>query len=91
MTERSKKLLTAAGFVMVIMLAFYAMRLGEESDRQEARAASSSQASECAASCERNYSSWRRRCSAQGYDGTQAWCHDQNETTRASCLSRCQR
>ncbi len=85
------KLLTAAGIVLVIVLIFYVMRLNERIDRQEGRAAYASEASQCSASCASSYSTARRRCSANSYDGTRDWCRDQARAVRSSCMSRCPR
>lgn len=85
------KLLAAAGLVLVIVLIFYVMRLGERIDRQDGLAAYANEAAQCSASCEANYSAARRRCSGWSYDGTQDWCRDQARTVRSNCLSRCPR
>lgn len=89
--EGIHKLLTAAGVVLIIVLIFYVMRLGERIDRQDDRAAYTNEAAQCSASCEANYTAARRRCSAWSYDGTQDWCRDQARSVRSSCLSRCPR
>jgi hypothetical protein len=83
------KVLTAAGLVLIVVLIFYMMRLNERLDRQEGRAAYASEASQCSASCEANYATARRRCSAYSYDGTRDWCRAQARTVRSSCMSRC--
>lgn len=87
----SQKLLTAAGIVLVIVLIFYVIRVNERLDRQETRASYVSEASQCSASCEANYTTARRRCSAYSYDGTRDWCRDQARAVRSSCMSRCPR
>jgi len=87
--SRSQKLLIAAGFVLVIVLILYVMRLNERLDRQESRATYANEEGQCSASCEASYATARRRCSAYSYDGTRDWCRDQARSVRSSCLSRC--
>lgn len=86
---RSQKLLIAAGLVLAVVVIFYVMRLNERMDRQDARAAYASDASQCSASCESSYGTARRRCSSYSYDGTRTWCRDQARAVRTSCMSRC--
>lgn len=88
-SNRTQKLLVAAGFVLVIVLIFYVIRLNERMDREQARAGYVSEASQCANQCEASYASWRRRCSSHSYDGTRAWCRDQAQNVRSTCRSRC--
>lgn len=88
---RSQNLLIAAGFVLIIVLIFYVMRLNERLDRQGGRTAYDNEAAQCSARCESNYAAARRRCSGWSYDGTQDWCRDQAQSVRSTCISRCAR
>ena len=89
--SRSQKLLIAAGLVLIVVLIFYVMRLNERIDRQESRAAYTSEANQCSAQCDSNYNTARRRCSAYSYGGTRDWCREQARTVRSSCMARCPR
>lgn len=89
--SRSQKLILAACLVLMVVLVFYVMRLGERVDRQDGRSAYADEAAQCSARCESNYGAARRRCSGWSYDGTQDWCRDQARTVRSSCMSRCPR
>jgi hypothetical protein len=89
--ERTRKLLTVAGMVLLVVVILSAIRVNEGMDRREGRAAYANEAAQCSASCESSYSTARRRCSAYSYDGTQDWCRDQARSVRSSCISRCPR
>ncbi len=89
-SDRSQKLLIAAGLVLVIVLIFYGMRLNERMDREEGRAAYANGAAQCSSSCQASFTTARRRCSAHSYEGTREWCRDQARSVRSSCMARCQ-